>query len=209
LTPNWIPPSLILEGRHVRLIPLQPGHSPELYRAGADPALWRFVPIRIDSQADMDQYVRTALTSRDTGDSQPFAVTGRSDGRILGSTRFYSMSRPNRNLEIGYTWLAPAVWRSPVNTECKFLLLRYAFETLGCLRVALRTDVRNLRSRAAIERLGARQEGILRKHMILPDGHVRDTVYYSITDEEWPAVKIGLEEKMAEKPDGGIDAAGA
>jgi RimJ/RimL family protein N-acetyltransferase len=117
--------------------------------------------------------------------------------RILGSTRFYALSKQNRNLEIGYTWIDPSVWRSAVNTECKYLLLRHAFDALGCLRVALRTDSRNQRSQRAIERLGATREGVLRKHMILGDGYVRDTVYYSVIDTDWPRVKAFLEAELA------------
>jgi len=185
----WTDPGLSLSGRFVNLVPLHPSQAPELFAAGKDPELWRFVPTRMQSQADMEDYIRTALDGRERGDCLPFAIQSRSDGALIGSTRYYALTPAHRNLEIGYTWLNPAAWRTAANTECKLLLLRHAFETLGCIRVALRTDLRNLRSQRAIERLGAAREGVFRKHMILPDGYVRDTVYYSLTDEDWPKAR--------------------
>ena len=185
----WMAPDLTLTGRLVSLVPLHPSHAPDLYAVGQDPEIWRYVPIPMRSLSDMAEYVRAAVADRDRGEAQPFAILSRADGSVLGSTRYYALAEKHRNLEIGYTWLKPSAWRSPINSECKLLLLRHAFESLGCLRVSLRTDVRNLRSRRAIERLGATQEGVFRKHMILPDGHVRDTVYYSLTDEEWPKAR--------------------
>jgi N-acetyltransferase len=196
MTSAWIPQNLELSGLRVDLIPLETGHAHGLYLAGKDPELWRFVPFTVGRESDMDRYVDLALGDRDRGECFPFTIRDRADGRILGSTRYYGLAPQNRNLEIGYTWLDPAVWRTAVNTECKLLLLRHAFEALGCVRVALRTDFRNLRSRKAIERLGASQEGILRRHMILPDGYIRDTVYFSIIGEEWPRVKAGLEARL-------------
>ena len=192
----WISPDLILSGGQVELVPMESGHVPGLYQAGKDPELWRFVPFAVGSESDMGRYAAMALADRERGEGFPFTIRNRAGGRILGSTRYYALSPQHRNLEIGYTWLDPAVWRTAVNTECKLLLLRHAFEALGCVRVALRTDLRNRRSRQAIGRLGAMQEGILRKHMILPDGYIRDTVYFSITDEEWPRVKDGLEARL-------------
>lgn len=185
----WIAPDLSLPGHSVRLVPLHPSHVPDLYEAGKDPEIWRFVPFRVGSRADMEEYVGKALSDRDRGEAFPFAILSEPDGAVLGSTRFYAISPEHKNLEIGYTWLSPSAWRTSANSECKFLLLRHAFEALGCLRVSLRTDARNLRSRSAIERLGAVREGVFRKHMILPDGHVRDTVYYSLTDEDWPKTR--------------------
>jgi RimJ/RimL family protein N-acetyltransferase len=200
-TAPWIAPETVLTGRHVRLVPLQESFVPGLFRAGSDPELWKYVPSLVRTEADMARYVRMALADRDKGESFPFVIQAIGADRILGSTRFYALSRQNRNLEIGYTWIDPSAWRSAVNTECKYLLLRHAFETLGCVRVALRTDMRNRRSQRAIERLGAVREGVLRKHMILGDGYVRDTVYYSVIDEEWPKVKAFLESEVA-KPGG-------
>ncbi|MEO6095046.1 MAG: GNAT family N-acetyltransferase [Fibrobacteria bacterium] len=198
MTSTWISPELMLTGGGVELVPLAPDHIPGLYRAGKNPELWRFVPFAVASESDMGRYVSMALADRDRGEGFPFTIRHKADGRILGSSRYYSLSPQNRNLEIGYTWLDPSVWRTAVNTECKLLLLRHAFESLGCVRVALRTDLRNLRSRNAIERLGATLEGVLRKHMILPDGYIRDTVYFSITDEEWPQVKNGLAARLVD-----------
>jgi RimJ/RimL family protein N-acetyltransferase len=196
-TSPWVDPETALAGRHVRLVPLREAFVPELFRAGSDPEIWRYVPYMIRTEADMAQYVRMALADRDKGESFPFAIQAIDSDRILGSTRFYALSKQNRNLEIGYTWIDPSAWRSAVNTECKYLLLRHAFEALGCLRVALRTDSRNQRSQRAIERLGATWEGVLRKHMILGDGYVPDTVYYSVIDTEWPRVKAFLESELA------------
>ena len=186
---QWIAPDLTLSGRHVRLVPLETAHAPDLFRIGRDPEIWRFVPYAVHAPEDMLDYVRTAIADREKGESFAFAILDAATGRVLGSTRYYSLSRQHRNLEIGYTWLDPAVWRSAVNTEAKFLLLRHAFETLGCLRVALRTDMRNLRSQRAMERFGAVKEGVFRRHMVMPDGYIRDTVYYSVTDQDWPKVK--------------------
>lgn len=185
----WIDPALTLSGRNVNLLPLNLSHAPGLWAVGKDPELWRLVPIRMQSQADMDEYVRAAVEGRDRGEYLPFVIQSRSSSALIGSTRYYALNPAHRNLEIGHTWLTPSAWRTAANTECKLLLLKYAFETLGCIRVALRTDARNLRSQRAIERLGAKREGVFRKHMILLEGYVRDTVYYSLTDEEWPKAR--------------------
>ena len=126
-------------------------------------------------------------------DAFPFAIIDRASGTLVGSTRYYDISQTNRSLEIGSTWLTPRAWRTAVNTECKYLLLKHCFESLGTIRVQLKTDSRNLRSQKAIERLGASKEGILRNHMILPNGYIRDSVYYSIIEQEWPAIKGRLE----------------
>jgi RimJ/RimL family protein N-acetyltransferase len=123
----------------------------------------------------------------------PFVIIDKESQKIVGSTRFYDISVPNKGLEIGSTWLTPAMWRTSVNTECKYLLLKHCFETIGTIRVQFKTDSRNIRSQRAIERLGAVKEGVLRNHMILPDDYVRDSVYYSIIDREWPVVKLRLE----------------
>ncbi len=185
----WIAPDLTLPGRHIRLVPMEISHVPELFLAGRDQEVWRYVPYQVKTEADMLAYVRTALADRERGDSFAFTILDAEAGKVLGSTRYYSLTPIHRNLEIGYTWLDPAVWRTAVNTEAKFLMLREAFESLGCLRVALRTDMRNLRSQRAMERFGAVREGVFRRHMIMPDGHIRDTVYYSVTDQDWPRVK--------------------
>lgn len=193
---HWIQPDLVLNGEHAMLEPLAPGHSAGLFPCARDPEIWRFVPMAVSKPGDMDRYIAAALADREAGQAFPFAIRSPRTGELLGSTRFYSLNAQHRNLEIGYSWLDPKAWRTAVNTGCKFLMLRYAFESLGCLRVALRTDLRNLRSQLAIERLGAVREGVFRRHMILPDGYVRDTVYYSITDLDWPRVKAFLEKAL-------------
>jgi len=200
MTQPWIAPGTGLAGKHVRLVPMEEAHIPGLFRAGADPEVWKFVPFRVRTEEDMRTYVRQALADRDKGEAYPFAtLTG--EGRIIGSTRFYTLAPAHKNLEIGYTWLDPAHWRTAANTEAKSLMLAFAFETLGCQRVALRTDMLNLRSQRAMERFGAAREGVFRKHMILPDGRIRDTVYYSVTDAEWPKAKAFFAAALA-RPSG-------
>lgn len=142
---------------------------------------------------DMAAWVNKALSAKATGREYPFVVVQKDTGEVVGSTRFLDIDNSNQSLEIGSTWLTPAVWRSAVNTECKYLLFKHCFETLRLLRVQLKTDARNLRSQRAIERIGGVREGVLRKHRVLPDGFVRDSVYFSIVDDEWPNVKQRLE----------------
>lgn len=179
-----------LTGSKVELIPMETGHKEGLYEAGRYPEIWTVTQGAIASREDAESYISKALGTPAT---VPFVIAARESGRILGSTRLFDISVQNRNLEIGSTWLTPDVWRTAVNTECKYLLLRHCFETLGTIRVQLKTDLRNTRSQRAIERLGAVKEGVLRNHMILPDGYVRDSVYFSIVDREWPQVKLRLE----------------
>lgn len=181
-----------LEGRHACLIPLERGHAPTLFAVGGGPEVWRYMPSKVESEGDMRAWVDEALAARDAGAELPFAITD-ATGRIVGSTRLLDISVPHRGLEIGGTWLAPEVWRTAVNTECKYLLLRHCFQTLGAIRVQFKTDSRNVRSQRALERLGAVKEGVLRHHRILPDGYLRDSVYYSILAGEWPDVKTRLE----------------
>jgi RimJ/RimL family protein N-acetyltransferase len=181
---------VILTGSKVELIPMEACHSEGLYEAGRYPVIWALTQGQIFSFEDAREYVRKALES---AGALPFVIIHRASGKIVGSTRFYDISVPNRSLEIGSTWLTPDMWRTVVNTECKFLLLKHCFETLGTIRVQLKTDSRNTRSQRAIERLGASKEGVLRNHMILPDKYIRDSVYYSIIDREWPEVKSRLE----------------
>jgi RimJ/RimL family protein N-acetyltransferase len=193
----WVTP-VTLEGAAVRLEPLAETHAEALYVAGQDPAIWRFMTSDPSSVPQkMRAWVDAALAARDAGSAQPFAIVERASGHVVGSTRYFDLSAADRHLEIGHTWLAAAAQRTRVNTECKYLLLRHAFETLGAVRVQLKTDRRNERSQRAIERLGAVREGILRQHMILESGYIRDTVMYSIIDEEWPAVKANLEARLA------------
>ena len=184
-----------LTGKRVKLLPMTPAHADELFAAvyDADAGLWTYMPLRPATLADMDHLVQQALEARQQGQEYPFVIFDLQSQRLVGSTRFLDISAANRSLEIGWTWLTPDVWRTGINTECKYLLLRYCFETLDLLRVQLKTDSRNLRSQQAIERIGGVKEGVLRHHRIMPDGYLRDSVYYSILAEEWPAVKKQLE----------------
>ncbi len=184
-----------LTGRWVRLEPLAEAHATGLFAAGGpDEEIWRYMTVGpMRSEEEMLEYVRNMLHLQARGHEIPFCVMDLASGRPVGSTRYMNISRGDFALEIGGTWYARAFQRTATNTECKYLLLCHAFETLGCVRVQLKTDARNLRSQAAIERLGAVKEGVLRKHMRLSDGYQRDSVMYSITDEEWPGVKARLE----------------
>jgi len=196
--PNFDPRPVTLHGKHARLEPLTLEHAEDLFAAGNDPEIWRYMPYpAFRSPADARRWIEDTLALAATGSIVPFAIILQSSGRATGSTRYMDIQRANRSLEIGFTWLAPQVQRTPLNTECKYLLLKHAFEQLGAVRVQLKTDGRNEKSQRAIERVGAMREGTLRKHMILPDGFIRDTVYYSIIDSEWPAVKERLEKKMS------------
>ena len=188
------PQPIVLSGVHARMEPLEERHAEDLYAVGGDDDIWRYMPRpRLTSVADARQMIAAARAAAAEGSQLPFAVVASANGRAVGSTRYLDIRRHDRGLEIGWTWLGIAYQRTPINTECKYLLLRHAFETLGAVRVQLKTDLRNERSQQAIERLGATREGVLRKHMILWDGFVRDTVYYSILDDEWPAVRRRLE----------------
>jgi len=187
---------VVLEGRHVRLEPLTIAHVDDLRRVSADGELWKLWYTAVPAPDAVAAYVEAALAQQAAGTALPFVVRARASGEIVGCTRYAHAEAANRRLEIGYTWYAPAVQRSAVNTECKWLLLRHAFETLGCIRVEFLTHWLNQRSRAAIERLGAKQEGVLRNHRILPDGSWRDTVVFSIIESEWPAVNTHLAFKL-------------
>lgn len=185
-----------LAGAHVVLEPLTRDHIPALVEIGLDPGLWRWTIARVHTPDALAAYVDTALDEQRRGQSLPFATIERSSGRVVGSTRFGSIDRQHRRVEIGWTWVAAQWQRTAVNTEAKYLMLRCAFEDMGCLRVELKTDRLNERSRTAIQRLGALEEGILRSHMITQSGRVRDTVYYSIIADEWPRVRARLESKL-------------
>jgi len=186
-----------LEGTRVRLEPLTEAHHAALCAVGLVEDLWRWSPKPLLTPADMTAYIAFALAEQAAGRALPFVTVDRRSGRIVGSTRFGNIDKANRRVEIGWTWLAPALQRTGANTEAKYLMLRHAFETLGCLRVELKTDALNARSRAAIARIGAREEGTLRRHMLTASGRVRDTVYYSVVDEDWPAVKAELERRLS------------
>jgi RimJ/RimL family protein N-acetyltransferase len=186
----------VLEGRHVRLEPLTRDHHPALCAVGLDPEIWRWYPAPILTPAAMASAIELALAEQAAGTSLPFATVERSSGRVVGATRYLNIVPPHRRLEIGWTWIAPPWQRTAINTEAKSLMLRHAFEVLGCLRVEFKTDSLNARSRAAILRIGATEEGTFRNHVLCADGRRRHSVYYSIIEEEWPKVKAGLEAKL-------------
>ena len=181
-----------LKGAHATLEPLQAGHEAGLRGASEDGELWRLWYTSVAPPDRMADYVALALDMRGRLGAMPFAVRDNATGEIVGCTRYFNVDAANRRLEIGHTWYAKRVQRTAINTECKLLLLSHAFDTLGCIAVEFRTHWFNLASRAAIERLGAKQDGVLRNHQLLPDGSKRDTVVFSIIDGEWPAVRRNL-----------------
>jgi len=185
-----------LQGRHVRLEPLTLEHHAALCEVGIDEELWRWIPIQIRSAADMLEYIENALRAQEKELEMPFATVELASGRVVGSTRFMNIEMKHKRLEIGSTWIGAPWQRSAVNTEAKLLMLSHAFGPLGCNRVELKTDALNQKSRNAILRIGAQQEGIFRKHMVANSGRIRDTVYFSIIDTEWPDVKAMLLQKM-------------
>jgi RimJ/RimL family protein N-acetyltransferase len=189
-------PQVGLFGRFVRLEPLSREHLPGLVAAGLDPGLWQWTVSKIRDPEDMRRYVEAALADAARGASLPFATVLVATGQVIGSTRFGNIALEHRRLEIGWTWLARAYQRTAANTESKLLMLTHAFEHLGCQRVEFKTNVLNTRSRQAILRLGATEEGIFRRHMIADDGSVRDTVWFSILSDEWPAVRERLRAKL-------------
>ncbi|HET9906037.1 MAG TPA: GNAT family protein [Anaerolineales bacterium] len=188
---------VVLTGQHVRLEPMSEAHVPGLAELGIGQPFWDFMVYgKINSVDDMQNWVRDVLGRAEKGTDLPFAAIHLESGRVAGATRYLNIMPIDHGLEIGGTWYGPEFQRTVVNTECKYLLFKHAFETLGCIRVQLKTDSRNERSQKAIERIGAVKEGVLRNHMILPDGHYRHSVYYSVLDIEWPEVKNRLEEMM-------------
>ena len=188
---------LILQGKYIRLEPMTEAHTPALAEIGVGQMFWDFMVYgNINSVEDMRNWVVDILSRAQKGTDLPFVAIHLASGRVAGATRYLNIEPQHRGLEIGGTWYGPEFQRTVVNTECKYLLLRHAFETLGCIRVQLKTDLRNERSQKAIERIGAVKEGVLRNHMILPDGHIRHSVFYSILDTEWPEVKKKLEERL-------------
>lgn len=188
---------IVLEGAVVRLIPLQPEHAKDLWEVAREFLdIFQWIPYRMKSLEDFEAAVAQALEEQARGESIPFATVERNSGKIIGSTRFMNIDRVNCRAEIGSTWIAPAWQRTAVNTEAKYLMLCLAFEKWKCIRIELKTDALNQRSRSAISRLGAKEEGILRRHLITWTGRVRDTVYFSILDSEWPAVKTRLEHSL-------------
>jgi RimJ/RimL family protein N-acetyltransferase len=182
-----------LGGRVVRLEPITREHIPALCEVGLDADIWRWYAQAIRTAEDMAGAVETALKEQAQGVTLPFVIIGAASGRVVGSTRYLNVDRTHHRLEIGWTWLARPWRRTAINTEAKYLLLRHAFETLHCIRVELKTDSLNEPSRTAILRIGAREEGTFRNHMITESGRLRHSVYYSIIEAEWPAVKTRLE----------------
>ncbi|HXD34784.1 MAG TPA: GNAT family protein [Pyrinomonadaceae bacterium] len=187
---------LTLEGSRVRLAPLTFEHEEALIRAASDGELWNLNYTIVPSPTSMHGYIEKALQSQSVGLEHPFVIVDREADKIVGSTRYASIDLTYRKREIGYTWLARSAQRTNINTEAKYLLLTHAFENLNCVRVEFVTDVLNERSRAALARIGAKEEGILRNHMIMPGGRYRDSVSFSIIESEWPEVKAGLEQKL-------------
>lgn len=187
---------LTLAGRVVRLEPLGLQHVDALCAVGLEPSLWALTQSVVRTPADMRAYVEEALAEARRGEGLPFATVEVATGTVVGSTRFGSASHQHRRVEIGWTWIAPRWQRTGVNTEAKYLMLRHAFETMGVRRVELKTSSTNTRSRNAMLRIGATEEGTLRQHMVRPDGSPRDSVYFSVIDREWPRVRERLEGMM-------------
>ena len=194
MSPAFEPKPIILTGRHVRLEPLERRHLPALLDAARDPETFRyFVTPPLGEEKEMTKWLDQILKGQAAGTDVGWATVRISDGRVVGATTYLDIRRANRGLEIGNTWIAPEAQRTPVNTEAKFLQLRHAFEDLGAWRVQLKTDERNAKSRAAIARIGAIFEGILRKYQVRSDGYIRNTAMFSLTTEEWPAARARLE----------------
>jgi RimJ/RimL family protein N-acetyltransferase len=185
-----------LTGTVVRLEPLELEHLDGLAEVGLDPVLWRWIPFPVRTKDELRQYIEAALADREAGRAMPFATIERATDKPIGSSRYGNIDLANRRVEIGWTWVAPAWQRSAVNTEAKLLMLEHAFERLGCIRVEFKTDALNEQSRNALLGIGARQEGILRQHMVTETPRLRDSVYFSILDSEWPAVKDRLRARL-------------
>ena len=188
---------VILEGRHVRLEPLTQAHHAQLCEVGFDDELWRLTTTIIRTPEDMKKYIDAAARDFSDGKALPFAIIEKASGKAVGSTRFGNIDPTHRRVEIGWTWIARQWQRTFINTETKYLLLSHAFDTLGCMRVEFKTDSTNSRSRNALMRIGAKEEGVFRNHMIVPGGRIRHSVYFSIIDSEWNEVKRELEKKLA------------
>jgi RimJ/RimL family protein N-acetyltransferase len=189
--------SVTLDGSHVRLEPLEPHHADALLSVALDPRIWEFTTVMLRNADDVRTYIEAALAWQRVGAAVPFVTIDRATDQVIGSTRFENINAANRRTEIGWSWLNPKWWRTAINTEAKYLMLRHAFEEWKCIRVEFKAAANNRRSRNAILRLGAKEEGVLRRHLIQADGSYRDSVYFSILDDEWPEVKRRLEERLA------------
>ena len=187
---------ITLTGEHVRLEPLTLAHLDGLCAVGLDPTLWEWTAGRVATCEDMRAYVETALREQNENTALPFATIEIKSGTIVGSSRFANADHANRRIEIGWTWVAPQWQRSAVNTEAKLLMMRHAFEVLGCIRVEFKTDSRNVKSRTALAGIGAREEGTLRSHMIVQNGYRRDSVYFSVIEGEWKGVEARLLDRL-------------
>lgn len=185
-----------LKGIHIRLDPLTADHLDALTTAAQRDGISTYLPVNLKEPGVMEGRIEEFLARQSQGIEFPFVVVHRHTGEVIGSTSYLDVSEANKAVEIGWTWYVPEVWGTAVNPEAKYLLLRHAFEDWGAIRVFFKTDARNLHSQAAIKKLGAQYEGTLRSHRILPDGYRRDSVYFSILDHEWPAAKLGLEERL-------------
>jgi RimJ/RimL family protein N-acetyltransferase len=195
--PDFVPLPVVLTGDWVRLEPLKREHTAGLFAAGQDDEIWRYLPVpRQSAPTQTEHWIAEALAAVQQGLEIPFTIFNLESGRIVGSTRYTDIQPSHRGLEIGWTWLSPTAQRTGINSECKLLLLTHAFEVLGAERVCLKTDLRNTRSQAAIERIGAKREGVLRRHRLCWDGHWRDTVYFSMIRDEWPAVREALRTRI-------------
>ena len=197
MPPPFRPEPVVLTGDHVVLTPLALTHASDLAQAGRDDDTWLYMPRpALRSVEDAESMIRQALAESAPGHEIAFAIVDKASGTAAGSTRYLTIEREHRSIEIGWTWIGPAWRRTPVNTECKLLLLRHAFEALKAHRVTFKTDARNLRSQRAIERIGGVREGVLRWHRICWDGSLRDSVYYGIIAPEWPDVRRRLEQML-------------
>ena len=172
-------------------------HLPGLLACGLDPRIWTWMPFAVTDEAAMRALVEAAIAGREAGTEVPFVTVDRASGQVVGSSRYLALALAQRRLEIGWTWITPSAQRTAVNTEAKLLMLTYAFETLDCLRVEFKTDARNVASRAALLGIGATFEGVFRKHMLVRGNERRDSAWYSITDDEWPDVRVHLTERLA------------
>jgi RimJ/RimL family protein N-acetyltransferase len=209
-TADYLAP-VVLIGERVRLAPLAQSHMDDLSMAGADPEIWRWMPTDHHKPGSMAAFIEAALAQRALRRAVPFATIDATRSIAVGSTRYHNLEPEHRRLEIGFTWISPAFQRSYINTETKLLQLWYAFEVLGCRRVEFKADAENIKSRNAILRLGATEEGHFRKHMIYPDGRNRDSVYFSILDEEWAGCRAFLVSRLGYdvRPRVGEDGGGA
>jgi len=196
---KWVDDNTTLTGTHVKLLPMQRQHFDELVLLAREPRIWEHIPIDCSSDDKMLQALDTALAEREKGTQFPFVILHRSSGRLIGSTRLMDLQPQHRKLEIGWTWLHPAHWATAANPECKLLLLRHSFDVLNVMRVQLKTDELNVRSRKAILKIGAQYEGILRNDMQRSNGTQRNSAYFSFTDVEWPATAARLHELITRK----------